>query len=125
MYCKICYGEKYNHATRYWSRVGQGLRNVASITCSYKWSFHFLGIIRDKKKISDSIEITDVNAVRSNSCDPSYVGLFLLSQTISGEYKRYGDEFLRDIMVQITINPFVNFRTMTELLQRHFPKERM
>ena len=68
----------------------------------------------------DPIVITSVDSVQSNTCDPSYVGQFVLSRTRSGNYNRCGDKVLREIMVQMTIDLFVNVRVMTELLQKEF-----
>ena len=44
-----------------------------------------------------------------------------MSRTRSGEYRRFGDGFLRTIMVHMDIDPFVNVRAMTELLQKTLP----
>ena len=60
----------------------------------------------------------------SNTCDPSFVGQFILSRTRSGDYKRCGDEVLREIVVQMDIDPFVNIRAMTELLQKTLPDKK-
>ena len=79
---------------------------------------YFLGIVRNKTKISDHVVITIVNPVHSDSRDHSYVGQFILCRTRSGDYKRCSDEVLREIMVQRTIDPFVNDRVMTDLLQK-------
>ena len=57
----------------------------------------------------------------SNTCDPSFVGQFILSRTRSGDYKRCGDDILREIMVQMAIDPFINVRVMTESLQKVLP----
>ena len=71
--------------------------------------------------MSDPVVITGVNSVHSNTRGPSYTGQFVLSQTRSGNYKRYGDEVLREIMVQMAIDLFVNVRVMRELLQKILP----
>ena len=62
--------------------------------------------------------MTSVNPVHSNSCGHSYAGQFFLSRTRSSDYKRCNDEVLRKIIVQMTIDPFVNIRAMIELLQK-------
>ena len=103
---------KCNRATHYESRVNQGVRSGCD------WNIRFRGICRYNNKISDPVVITGVNSVHYNMCDPSYVGQFVLSRTRSGDYKRRGSEFLRKIMVQIAIDPFVDVRAMTELLQK-------
>ena len=77
-----------------------------------------LGIIRNKAKTLDRIVIPTVNTVHSNSCDP-----FMLVNIFCPEYdlvntSNCGDEFLRDITVQMAIDPVVNIRVMTELLQK-------
>ena len=81
-------------------------------------AFEFYVLLEKKTKISDHVVITTVNPVHSNLCDPSYVGQFLLSRIRSGDYKRCDDEVLREIMVQMTIDPFVNDRVMIDLLQK-------
>ena len=112
---------KCNRATRYGSRVNQGLTNVTSITCGCDWDIRFRSICRNNNKISDPVVITGVSSVHSNTYNPSFVGRFVLSRTRSGDYKRCGDEVLREIMVQMDIDPFVNVRAMTELLQKTLP----
>ena len=62
--------------------------------------------------------------MHSYSCDPSYVDQYIMSRTQSGEYKRFGDEVLRNIMVQMAIDPFVNVRVTTELLQKTLPERK-
>ena len=105
---------KCNRATRHGSRVNQGLRIYTSISCGCGWSIRFRGIYRDNNKISDPVIITGVNLVHSNTRAPSYIEQFVLSRTRSGDYKRCGDEVLRDIMVQMDIDSFVNIRAMTD-----------
>ena len=51
-----------------------------------------------------------------NTCNPMYSVQLVLCRTRSGDYKRCGDEVIRESMVQMAINPFVNARTMTNLL---------
>ena len=114
LYFKIRLDYKYNLATRPGSRVNQGLTNVTSIACGYKWSIFILSIVRNKIKILDHVVITIVNLVHSDSRDHSYVGQFILCRTRSGDYKRCGDEVLREIMVQMAIDPFVNDRFTTK-----------
>ena len=87
-------------------------------------AFEFYVLLEKKTKISDHVVITTVNPVHSNLCDPSYVGQFLLSRIRSGDYKRCDDEVLREIMVQMDIDSFVNSRAMTELLQNVLPRRK-
>ena len=53
-----------------------------------------------------------------NTYDPTYSGQLVLCRTRSGDYKRCGDEVIKEIMVQLAITPFVNVRAMTNLLQK-------
>ena len=78
-------------------------------------------ICRNNNKISDHVVITTVNSVHSNTCDPSYVGQFVMSLTQSGGYKRCGDEVLRGIVVQMAIESFAKARAMIELSQNALP----
>ena len=112
---------KYNRTTRPRSSVNEGLRNVTSIACGCKLDICVLDIIRNKTKILDHVVITTINSAHSNSYDPSYVDQFILFRTRAGDYNRYGNEFLRKIMVQMAIDPFVNVRTVTKLLQKALP----
>ena len=111
---------KCNRATRYGSRVNQGLTNVTSITCGCDWDIRFRSICRNNNKISDPVVITGVSSVHSNTYNPSFVGRFVLSRTRSGDYNYCGNEVLREIMVN-AIDSFVNIRAMTELLQKVLP----
>ena len=54
----------------------------------------------------------------SNTCDPLYVEHFFLAVTRSGGYKKYTDEALKEIMLQMDIAPFVYVRAMRELLSK-------
>ena len=105
-----------------YKKANSGLRNVTSITCGCDWISRFRSICRNNNKISDHVVITYINSVHSNTCDPSYIGLFLLSRSQSSGYKRCGDEvFLKESMLQMAIDPFVNVRAMTEVLQKALP----
>ena len=75
----------------------------------------FKGISRNNNKISDPVVITTVNVVHSNACDPSFVDQFKLTRTRAGDYKRCGGQSLREIMIQMAVEPFVNVRKMKEL----------
>ena len=54
----------------------------------------------------------------SDSCDPLNVDQLILCRSRSGAYARCGDEVLKEIMMQMTINPYVSVRSMTTLLQK-------
>ena len=75
-----------------------------------------MGVIKSHYNITDSIVITSVSIMYYNTCDLVYSGQLVLCRTRSGDYKRCGDEVIRESMVQMAINPFVNARTMTNLL---------
>ena len=76
-----------------------------------------MGIIKSHYQITDSIVITSVRTMHSNTRDSTYSGQLVLCRTRSGDYKRCGDKYLREIMVQMAVNPFVNVRAMINLLQ--------
>ena len=46
------------------------------------------------------------------------------SRTLSSDFKHCGDEFLREIMVQMVIDSFINVRAMIELLQKTLPERK-
>ena len=77
-----------------------------------------MGVIKNHHKITDPVVITSVIPVHHNTCDPTYVGQLALCRTRYGDYKRCGDKNIREIMVQMAINPFVNVRAIKNLLQK-------
>ena len=83
-----------------------------------------MGVINCYYKITDSVVITSVSAMYSNTCDLTYRGPLVLCRTRSGDYKRCGDKFIREVMVQMAINPFVNVRVMINLLQKALPERK-
>ena len=101
------------------------IRNTKSITCGCDWSIRFKGNDRSNKKNSDPVIITCVCGDRSIMCDPSYVDQFVLTQTRSSDYKHCADQCLKKIMVQIAIDPFINVRTMVELLHKALPNRKI
>ena len=109
-------GIKCNRATRHGSRQTQSLRSGRSITCSCDWSIRFRGTCRNTNKISDPVVITTVNEVYFNTRIPYYIDQFMLSRTWASDYKYCSDQTLREIMIQIAIDPFENIRVMIELL---------
>ena len=73
-------------------------------------------------KSSDPVEITRVTPSYSDTCDPLNVDQLVLCRSRSGAYARCGYEDLKEIMVQMAINPYVSVRSMTTLLQNALPK---
>lgn len=75
--CNKKYGRRitYNRADRQGSVT---LRNFISITCVYDWSIRFRDITRYTNKKLDTVIITTVKGVYSNTCDPSYIDQFVL-----------------------------------------------
>ena len=65
--------------------------------------------------------ITNVIPSHSDTCDPTDVDQSVLCRSRSGAYARCGDEVLKEIMVQMVINPHVSVRSMTTLLQKLLP----
>ena len=108
--------------TRYQGSVNkQSSRNFKSITCGCDQSIRFRGITRNDNKISDTIIIIIVNEVRSNTCDPPYIDQFVLIRRRADDYKYCDGQYLREIMVQMAIDPFVYVRVMIELLKKLSP----
>ena len=66
-----------------------------------------MGVIKSHYKITDYVVITSVSPIHYNTCDPTHTGQLILCRTRSSDYKRCGDEVVREIMVQMAINPFV------------------
>ena len=62
--------------------------------------------------------------MHSNTCDPTYRGQLALCRTRYGDWKRCDDEVIREIIVQMDINYFVNVRTMTKIPQRALPERK-
>ena len=68
--------------------------------------------------------ITGIIPVYYNTCDPTCVGRLVLCRTRCGDHTCCGDEVLREFMVQMAINPFVNVTSMTNLLKKVLPGKR-
>ena len=66
--------------------------------------------------MSDRVVITYVCGVHSNTRDPFSSDQFALTRIWSGDYKNCDYQCLKEIMVQMAIDPFVNVRAVTELL---------
>ena len=115
---------KCNRASRKLKCLYQELRSTTSITFGCEWSIRFMGVINRYYKIMDSVVITSVSPMHYNTCAPTYIGQLFLCRTRSGDYKHCGDEVIGESMVQMTINPFVNVRAMTNLLQKALPERK-
>ena len=98
-----------------------GPRKYTSITCGCGWGIRFVGFMKNMIRLHDFVVITGVDPVHSNSCDPTYVDQFVICRTRSGDYARCGDEVIREVMVQMEIDPFVSVRAMTSLLRKALP----
>ena len=63
----------------------------------------------------------EIYGVHANTCDPSNIDQFVHARVQCGSYKKCTDQSLKDIMVQMDIDPFVNIRAMSELLVKVSP----
>ena len=111
----------FNRVNRKSSYTDLGVRISISINCGCKWSICLLGIVKCNYTTSDSVVITRVIPRHSDSCNPTNVDQFNLCRSQSGAYTRCGDEVLKEIMMQVAINPYVSVRSMTTLLQKVLP----
>ena len=66
-------------------------------------SIRFRGVEWKKCTNSDPVVITTICEVHSNTCDLSYVDLFVLTRTRSGDYKKYADQCLKEATIQMAI----------------------
>ena len=98
---------KCNRASRKSKYLHQGLRSTTSITYGCEWRIRFMGVIKSHYKITDFVVITSVYPMHYNTCDHTYSGRLVLCRTQSSDYRRCGDEVVREIMVQMDINHFV------------------
>ena len=101
------------------SKGNVGPRKYSSITCGCEWGIRFVVFMKNKIQLHDVI--TGVDPVHSNSCDLTYVDQFVICRIRSGNYARCGDEVIREVMVQMAIDPFVSVRAMTSLLRKALP----
>ena len=92
------------------------LRNVKCITCGCGWLICLRDVNNSNNKVSDHVVITHVYWIHSNTYDTSYVDQFVLERTRYGVYTHCADQCLKEIVVQMYIDPFINVRTMTEFL---------
>ena len=65
--------------------------------------------------------MTATCGIHSNTCDLFCVEQCVLVWTRSGDYKKYADQSLREIMVQMAIEYFVTVGAIKELLSRTMP----
>lgn len=68
------------------------------------------------RKVSDQVFISEVSGDHTNTCNPDSVDQFVLSRVRSGIYKKCADYTLKEVMVQMSIEPFVSVRAIMELL---------
>ena len=74
---------------------------------------------------SDLVIITGVCGVHSNTCNSAVLDQFVLSRTLAGIYKKYADHSLQEVMVQMSIEPFVSVRAIRELLSKVLPERKV
>ena len=113
-----------NRANRKSSHSSLGISRSTSISCSCKWSIRFLGVVKCNNKSSDPVVINRVTPSHSDTCDPLIVDQLVLCRSRSGAYARCGGEVLKEIMVQMAINPYISVRSMTTLLQKVLPERK-
>ena len=99
-----------NRASRTSSFVNSGIRKSSSIVCGYGWLVRFRGVEWKKCTNSDPVIITGVCGVHSNTCNPAVLDQFVLSRTRVGIYKKCVDHSLQEVMIQMSIEPFVLVR---------------
>ena len=125
-FCTVRSGKAINcnRANRKSNYSKKGVRRSTSINCGCKWSIRFLDVVKCKHTTSDHVVITSVIPSHFDTCDHSDVVQLVLCRSRFGAYARYGDEFLKEIMVQIANNPYVSVRSMTTLLQKALPERK-
>ena len=112
-----------NHS-RTSSCVASGIRKSSSIMCGCGWLVRFRGGEWKKCTNCDPVIITEVCGVHSNTCNPAFVNQFVLSRTRAGVYKKCADHSLQEVMVQMSIEPFVSVRAIRELLSKVLPERK-
>ena len=80
-----------------------------------------MGVVKCNHTTSNPVLITRAIPSHSDSCDPTNVDQLVLCRSRSGTYACCGGEVLKEIMVQMAINPYVSVRSMTTLLQKALP----
>ena len=111
-FCTTQYGRSItcNRANRKSSYSSLGIRRSTSISCGCKWSIRFLHVVKYNNKSSDPVVITRATPTHSDTCDLLNIDQLVLCRSRSGAYPRCGDEVLKEIMVQVDINPYVSVR---------------
>ena len=106
------------------SFVASGIRKPSSIVCGCGWLVRFRGVEWKKCTNYDPVIIIGVCENHSNICNPAFVDQFVLSRTRAGIYKKCVDHSLQEVMVQMSIEPFVLVRAIRELLSRVLPERK-
>ena len=83
-----------------------------------------MGVLKCKHTTSDSVAITSVIPSHFDTCDPTDVDQLVLYRSRSSAYAHCDDEVLKEMMVQMVINPHVSVRSMTTLLQKALPERK-
>ena len=81
----------------------------------------FRGVEWKKYTNFDPVIITGVCGVHSNTCNHAVRDQFVLSRIYAGIYKECADHSLQEVMVQMSIDPFVSVRAIRELLSKVLP----
>ena len=113
-----------NRASRKIFFVTASIRKSSSIMCGCSWCVRFKDVERNKYSNTDSVIVTAVCGVHSNTCDPSSVDQFVLARTRSGNYNKCADQCIKEVMVQMDIEPFVSSRVIRELLSKVMPERK-
>ena len=92
--------------------------------CGCGWLVRFRGVEWQKCTNSDPVIITGVCGVHSNTYNPTFVDQFVLSRTRTGIYRKCADHSLQEVMVQISVEPFVSVRAIRELLSKVLPERK-
>ena len=71
--------------------------------------------------ISDPVVIIEVSGAHTNTCNPDFVDQFVLSRVRSSIYKNCADYALQEVVVQMSIEPFVSVKAIRELLSKVIP----
>ena len=82
------------------------------------WFVRFTGVEWKKYTNSHSVVITTVCRAHYNNYDPSYADQFVLARIRSSKYKKCAHQCLKEVMVQIAIEPFAPIRAIRELLSK-------
>ena len=94
------------------------MRKTSSITCKCSWGVRFKDVERNKYANNDSVVITAVCVVHSNTCNTSYVYQLVLARTYSSNYNKCADQCLKEVMVQMDLEPFVSIRARREFISK-------